>query len=331
MTLSDRAALRQAFVAASGRSGATLSPLAADASFRSYHRVQYHGEGTVLMDAPPPKEDIRPFCAIAQRLTDLGLSAPTMLSKDPDLGFLLLEDFGNGTFTTLLRQGADETALYDLAVDTLIDLHSKPHAADDLEGYVLPEYTTELYLTEAGLLPDWYAPANGVKLSPEDRVAYDAAWREVLPALEDLPKTLVLRDFHVDNLMQLPGRDGVASCGLLDFQDAVRGPTLYDFMSLMEDARRDIDSALILQMQEKYYNSVQDIEKDKFYEGWAILSAQRHAKVIGIFTRLSARDNKPSYLVHIPRVWRLLENALEHPSLAPVAAWFSMHIPPSVR
>ena len=163
-----------------------------------------------------------------------------------------------------------------------------------------------------------------------------AAWRDCLtPALADAP-TLVLRDYHVDNLMWLTGRDGVAACGLLDFQDAVAGPRAYDLMSLLEDARRDIDTALTADMLARYRAAFPDLEapgpgRDAFDTVYAVLAAQRHAKVIGIFTRLCRRDAKADYLVHIPRVWRLLERNLADPALAPVRDWFERHVAPDRR
>ena len=145
------------------------------------------------------------------------------------------------------------------------------------------------------------------------------------------PWTLVLRDYHVDNLMILDGRESIARCGLLDFQDAVRGPTAYDLMSLLEDARRDIPGELKDAMLARYYDGVGDLERGGFEAAFSVLAAQRHAKVIGIFTRLCLRDAKPAYLAHIPRVWRLLESALAHPSLAGLAAWLDAHVPPAGR
>jgi len=181
------------------------------------------------------------------------------------------------------------------------------------------------------LLPEWFLPMVGIEISKEARAAFDTAWQAVLPITEALPKTLVLRDFHVDNLMRLQGRDGVAACGLLDFQDAVVGPHLYDVRSLLEDARRDIDPNILEKEKNRYLKSVQDIDYETNLTGWAVLAAQRHTKVIGIFARLQARDNKPQYLGHIPRVWRMLETALNHPYLKPVATWFETHVPKHVR
>ena len=168
--------------------------------------------------------------------------------------------------------------------------------------------------------------------APDDvRDAYRNAWLAVLKGLHGQPPTLVLRDYHVDNLMILDGRQGIARCGLLDFQDAVRGPRAYDLMSLLEDARREVGDDLKDAMLDRYLDAFPDLGRPGFEAAFAILAAQRHAKVIGIFTRLSRRDAKPAYLVHLPRVWRLLENALTHPVLAPVAAWFDTHFTPDKR
>jgi aminoglycoside/choline kinase family phosphotransferase len=141
----------------------------------------------------------------------------------------------------------------------------------------------------------------------------------------------VLRDFHVDNLMRLAARSGLAACGLLDFQDAVAGPAAYDLMSLLEDARRDVSPALRADVLARYRSGVDAMEWNSFERAYAVLAAQRHAKVIGIFTRLCRRDGKPAYLVHIPRVWRLLERALQERVLFPVARWFERHLPGSAR
>ncbi|MYF07949.1 MAG: phosphotransferase, partial [Rhodospirillaceae bacterium] len=148
---------------------------------------------------------------------------------------------------------------------------------------------------------------------------------------EAAPPTLVLRDYHVDNLMELPGRAGVAACGLLDFQDALIGSPAYDLVSLVADARRDIRPALRDAMVERYLAAFPALDRADFLAAAAMLSAQRNCKIIGIFTRLMARDGKQAYLQHIPRVWRLLEADLAHPALAPVRAWLDKAVPPALR
>jgi aminoglycoside/choline kinase family phosphotransferase len=311
------------FLEASGWGGRAAEPLAGDASFRRYYRLAGHSRSAVLMDAPPPHEDVGPFVFVAALLRELGLSAPEVLAEDHAEGFLLLEDFGDDTYTRLLKRGSDEPTLYTLAVDTLIALQ---RAAGTRVIPELPAYDWERLLAEAALLVDWYRPIAGAL-----RDEYLALWRAVLPeALVSLP-TLVLRDYHVDNLMLLPDRPGIQGCGLLDFQDAVTGPPGYDLVSLLEDARRDVPAALRRAMTERYLAAFPALDREAFLRSAAILAAQRNCKIIGIFTRLWRRDGKPQYLAHIPRVWRLLEQDLRHPALAPIARWLDRHLPRESR
>lgn len=323
--MTPRTDLMDRFQAFAGWGDAQRSLLAGDASFRKYYRLERGAERAVLMDAPAPQEDVRPFIAIANHLAAIGLSAPRILAEDVAAGFLLLDDLGDDTYTRLLADGADERALYALAVDVLGELHRHPAPIQ------APPYDDQRLLTEAGLLPDWFLPAVGAAVPELARAAWDDAWRALLPVARAVPEVLVLRDYHVDNLMIVPGRDGLAACGLLDFQDAVRGPLTYDAMSLMEDARRDIDPALVAAMKDRAFTAAEGVSREDFEASWAVLAAQRHAKVIGIFTRLWKRDGKPLYLQHIPRVWRLLEAACAHPAVAPVAAWLDAHVPADVR
>src|SRR6266446_7621873 len=312
-----------AFLDASGWGGFALVPLAGDASFRRYYRVGGNGRRAVLMDAPPPQEDVGPYVAVAALLRNFGLSAPEVLAEDRGEGLLLLEDFGDDTYTRLLERGADEPGLYALAVDTLVAMQ----CAAELRGIPgMPPYDTERLLAEAALLVDWYRP-----LAAGLRDEYLALWRAVLPLAMVFPPTLVLRDYHVDNLMLLPDRPGVRGCGLLDFQDAVTGPPSYDLVSLLEDARRDVSASLRRAMTERYLAAFPELDRSEFLRSAAILAAQRNCKILGIFTRLWQRDGKPQYLAHIPRVWRLLEEDLRHPALARIGCWLHRHLPPDSR
>ncbi len=172
---------------------------------------------------------------------------------------------------------------------------------------------------------------TGAETPQPARAEYLEIWRRLLDHAHQTPPVLVLRDYHVDNLMLLEDRDGLAACGLLDFQDAVAGPRAYDLVSLLEDARRDIPPALVSDMKARYLAAFPGLDREIFEASYAVLGAQRHAKVIGIFTRLCRRDGKPDYLQHIPRLWRLLENGLEHPALGPMRDWFDRHVPPEMR
>jgi aminoglycoside/choline kinase family phosphotransferase len=317
----------RAFLAATDWRDARRDPLPGDASFRRYERLVDGPAPALLMDAPPPEEDVRSFVRIARHLTHLGLSAPAIHAADEDRGLLVLEDFGDDTYTRLLGADEDETALYELATDTLIALHQ----AADAAIIDVPPYDFEAYLREARLLTDWFLPAMDAAPDAIALAAYEAAWQALLPLANAVPKTLVLRDFHIDNLMALPNRMGVQRCGLLDFQDALIGSVAYDMISLLHDARRDVPAEIKRTMTERYLAAFPEIDPEGFAAAAAMLSAQRNCKIIGIFTRLSRRDGKPGYLGHIPRVWRLLEDDLAHPALRPLADWLNHHAPSPLR
>jgi N-acetylmuramate 1-kinase len=326
--MAERAAAIAAFLSNAGWHSSERRKLAGDASFRRYERLTLAGRRAILMDAPPPQEDVRPFVAVAALLRRLGLSAPAILARDEPNGLLLIEDLGDDTYTRLLAEGADEAALYALAVDVLIHLQRRfdPLAA------TLPNYDEERLLAEAVLLVDWFLPAaTGAPLPADWRASYIDSWRQVLPLAATAQPTLVLRDYHVDNLLLLPQRRGVAACGLLDFQDAVVGPASYDLVSLLEDARRDVPRDVATAMIERYFAGFPGIDRARFMTSYAVLGAQRSCKIVGIFTRLWKRDGKPQYLGHLPRVWRLIEQDIHHPALAPVADWLARHVPPDCR
>ncbi len=327
--MAEREPLIAAFLAASGWGDAARFPLQGDASFRRYCRLARNGTTAMLMDAPPPQEDVRPYLAVARALHALDLSAPAILAADEAAGLLLIEDFGDDTYTRLLAGGADEAALYALAVDVLVALHRRfaPEAAPGL-----PSYDDERLLNEAALLVDWYLPAVSGRPTPSSlRRSYLDLWRGLFSVLRAVPSSLVLRDYHVDNLMRIPGRAGLAACGLLDFQDAVLGPVSYDLVSLLEDARRDVPSAIVAAMRARYAAAFPALDPVAFDASYAALGAQRNCKIVGIFTRLYRRDGKLRYLAHIPRVWRLIEEDVRHPALAPLRDWLDGHIPCELR
>lgn len=325
MDEAQRDHLRQTFLQAEGWGEAAQAPLPGDASNRRYIRLTLDGAQAMLMDAPPPTEDIRPFTTIARHLAAHGFSAPKILAEDETNGFLVLEDFGDDTFTNVLAKGEAESSLYELATDTLASLHAKP-----VPDHVAP-YDDERLLMETALLVDWFLAVQDIDITSEARTAYDEAWVELFKRVHEGPKTLVLRDYHVDNLMRLNDRPGTQACGLLDFQDALAGHPAYDLMSLLEDARRDVDQQLQTRMKDRYHAQVGTEDRASFDVAYAILAAQRHAKVIGIFTRLHRRDGKAQYLKHMDRLWRLLEQSLDHQDLATLKAWFDRYVPKDKR
>lgn len=311
------------FVSRAGWSGAGVHPLPGDASFRRYFRlVREGGESAMLMHAPPPHEDPAPFLHVAHWLNERGMRAPAILAEDAAAGWVLTEDFGNDRMRDWLDdQPQDERAAYEAAVEALAVLHRLP------PGPFAP-YDMAVYQREAALLTEWWCPAQGLAV---DGGAYAAAWAEVLaPVLaRQNPGVTVLRDYHAENIMLLGGK-ATAPQGLIDFQDALVGHPAYDLVSLLQDARRDVDVNLETAMLVHYAHHA-GIDDDDFIADYATLGAQRNAKIVGIFTRLNARDGKPRYLALIPRVWAALERDLAHPALAPVARWFDANIPEELR
>jgi len=207
----ERAERRQAFLAEAGWGAAERRLLAADASFRHYDRLTGRDGTAVLMDAPPDKEPVTPFLTVAATLQELGLSAPRILAADAKQGFVLLEDFGDRTFTQVLAAGGDEPALYRLALDLLVALQKRwtPELGEGLKPYDM-----ETLLAEARLLVDWFLPAiTGRPTDPEVSRRYLEAWRESLAEVAAVREVMVLRDYHVDNLMLLPGRPGPVPAG----------------------------------------------------------------------------------------------------------------------
>lgn len=310
------------FLARVGWGGAQVLPLAGDASFRRYFRVVDGARQAVLMDAPPPHEDPRPFIHVAEYLTGIGLSAPAILARDLDQGLLLIEDFGS----VRMRETVDaditlEPSVYAGVVDVLIELHR--HAPPP----GLKTHGLDQWLEEVCLFPDWYCPVVGLDV---DREAFLAAWREVLAPVDAQGQTVTeLRDYHAENIMLLGDREGVDRFGLLDFQDALVGHPAYDLVSMLEDARRDVTPAVEADQLARYMAETgQGADFEAAY--WA-LGAQRNTRILGVFVRLWKRDGKPHYTEFQPRMWGLVERNLARPELAPVRAWFDASVPPEKR
>jgi aminoglycoside/choline kinase family phosphotransferase len=309
-----------AFLTRAGWGSARIEPLAGDASFRRYFRVIDGDRRAVLMDAPPPHEDPRPFLSVARHLCAQGFAAPAILAENLDEGLVLLEDFGDTRMREMLDAGqVDETATYAATVALLAELHRHPPAT-------LPPYSRFELHREAGLLTEWYCPAVGLKVDVE---GYRAAWDTAFDRIDDAPPVTVLRDYHAENIMLRDGLVGHARLGLLDFQDALVGHPAYDLVSMLQDARRDVPVDIETKMLIEYQRLAHP--GPAFLDSYAILGAQRNAKIVGIFTRLWQRDGKPRYLDFLPRVWSYLERDLAHPALAEVNAWFDANIPADRR
>ena len=305
------------FLTTHGYPDASVTLVAADASFRRYFRASADdGRSVVVMDAPPPHEDPKPFIDIARYLVDHGFRAPLIQAVDLHRGLVLIEDFGDQQIRQHLDVSPnDAETIYRAAIDVLVRLSTTPVA-------VLPPYDEAAYLREVKLLNEWYLPAMGLAV---DVTEYEALWRRALVPVAGNQSVTVLRDYHAENIMLLPNGEQ----GIIDFQDALIGHPAYDLVSLLQDARRDVDPALEQQML-AYYQASTSASAD-FGLHYALLGAQRNTKIIGIFTRLWKRDGKDRYLNFLPRMWGLLERDLAHPGLIELKNWFDDNIPHGIR
>ena len=304
----DRTFLIQEFLKENNITNYQLQKIAGDASFRHYFRVICGQVSFIVMHAPPAKEDIQPFCKIANWLVEQKFSAPKIFAINQERGLLLLEDFGDESYRKAIEKGKDEIDLYQGAVDLLVDLQKINPPQD------LPIYDENLLLKEVMLFIEWYLPEIIKKQINAKQIGeFQNIWLDLFSKLSS-PKNLVLRDYHSDNLMVLTNRDGVKKVGLLDFQDAVIGSSAYDLVSLLEDARRPVGKALQQKMLQHYIKQSQCDEK-QFITDYQILSLQRNIKIVGIFSRLSVRDHKENYLKFLPIVFEYIHHRLQDHSL----------------
>jgi N-acetylmuramate 1-kinase len=297
-------------------SDAEREPLTGDASARTYFRLRIGSQTAILMDASRIREIVTPFIQINRHLHQLGFSVPEIIARDDKNGFLLLEDFGDETFSRLLENQFEPEKLFALATDVLIALHKSRRAIPkDLRSY-----HPQKMLEDVELFLEWHP------VSEKGKTEFQTVWLDVLRLAHQVPASLLLRDYHAANLMLLPKRKGVRRAGLLDFQDAYQGPVTYDLVSLLEDARRDLPSGLKEKMLARYLAHFPNLDRNAFGTSLAILAALRHTRVLAIFEKLSRRERKHDYKkFHSPRVERMLQEALRHPKLSGVKQWFARY------
>ncbi len=317
----DRRASSQAFLTANGWGAAERRFLAGDASDRSYDRLTRKGETAVLMDAPPGTgDDPATFVAIASHLRTIGLSAPKLLAQDLSQGFLLIEDLGDSLFARVVDATPErEAGLYEAAAGVLVHLHRHPAPNG------LPDLTALEWAEAASFALEWYAyAATGLRA---DKTAFVAALTAALQQHADGPRVMILRDYHAENLLDLPQRSGVAAVGLLDFQLAQMGQPEYDLVSLLQDARRDVSADVAAYVTTQFVDTTgRDLAA--FNAAYAVLGAQRALRILGVFARLCLVAGKPNYLRLMPRVWAQLQSNLAHPALADLRRICATLLPP---
>lgn len=319
----DTAAI--AFLARNGQGDARLLALSGDASPRRYWRLA--GAGLLLMEDRGNPAGFASYLRVARHLNALGLSAPEVAAADPAECLALIEDWGDATYANRLAAGASEEALYALAVDALVHLHRHPEGARiDRPPFDGPRLLREL----REVFCDWLVPALDPGIDREGFAQrFLALWQEALAPVASRHDSLVLRDFHIDNLLELDGRAGVRRCGLLDFQDAVLGCAEYDLVSLLQDARRDLAPGLEERMLARYIAAAPPGAggPDEICARYYLLGAQRHARICGVFVRLCLRDGKPGYLRWLPRVLGQFEAAMKGARLGAIAGFLDDELP----
>lgn len=294
---------------------ARIAPASSDASFRRYFRVWYDDQTRIVMDAPPDKEDCRPFIAIAQALRELGLNAPEILGQDLDRGLLLLTDLGSRPYLAEL-DARSVTGLYGDALQALARLQ----VGGDLDSPLLPPYDAALLLREMELFREWFLGRQlGLALREDEQRILDRAFALLAASALEQPQVWVHRDYHSRNLMITD----LGNPGVLDFQDAVVGAVTYDLVSLLRDCyiawpRRQVESWALEHRARLRALGMSGLEDaDQFLRWFDLMGAQRHLKAVGIFARLNLRDGKSGYLHDIPRTLAyLLEVASRYPELA---------------
>ncbi|MFC2970006.1 aminoglycoside phosphotransferase family protein [Acidimangrovimonas pyrenivorans] len=316
----DRAALSAAFLEAAGWGDAARAFLAGDASARSYDRLTRGDKTAVLMDAPPEGGvDVGAFARIARHLRTLELSAPRILAEDIGNGLLLVEDLGDDIYARIIeRFPAREYPLYSAATDLIGFLQSQPAPAG------LPVYDSAKMGEAVSPIAEFYAAT--VTGTAQDPAPLQSAMTAALARLAPGADVMLLRDYHAENLIWLPQRDGIEKVGLLDFELACMGHPAYDLVSLLQDARRDVSEETEEAMIWRFTGfTKRDLEP--FQAAYAAQGAQRNLRIVGIFARLALRDGKTRYLSMIPRVWGYVQRNLAHPELAELAELVAQTVP----
>ncbi|MBX8825673.1 tRNA (adenosine(37)-N6)-threonylcarbamoyltransferase complex ATPase subunit type 1 TsaE [Ochrobactrum sp. SFR4] len=337
----------RSFLGKSGRHHASRRYLLGDASPRGYELITSDSGTEILMNAPampydPPVKDGRPyrqiahlaenmdaFVAMSRLLSEKGFRVPEMRAINLDRGFLLMEHLG--TEGVLDSEGKPLAERYVAAARMLAHLHQHDWPQDitinEDRTHHLHVFDRDAMLIEAELLPVWYLPyCQGEPASADQVQSFEQAWDSVFKNLEHAEYNLLMRDYHSPNILWQEKDEGIDRLGIIDFQDAMIGPSAYDLASLAMDARVTIADDLQDQIVAAYCDERRKLAKafdqEVFRSAYAIMAAQRNTKILGIFVRLFKRDGKPAYLQHLPRIQAYAARALQHPSLAPVRKWY---------
>lgn len=360
--MSDREQQRLDFLKAAGLADAARAPLPGDASTRRYERLTTpDGRTLMLMDQAPSAESppadpawtpdrrraegwnatarlsagrIEAFAAVAAHLRSLGLSAPDIVAVDAAVGLAVLEDFGDDLFARVIETGEPEEPLYLAAVEALAALHAAetPEVLSGPAGdWPLQVYDAVALKGGADLFVEWMPRLEpGLRFSDQALAEWDDAWAGLVQHAERTATVMAHRDFHAENLIWLPRREGVARVGMIDFQDAVRAHPSWDLHSLLQDARRDVSPALEARALDRYFALRPEVDRAEFLRDYAGLAALNEARILGVFARLIVRDGKPRYRAFMPRMWAHLDANVRRAG-QPLYEWFANHVPQELR
>jgi aminoglycoside/choline kinase family phosphotransferase len=360
---SEREAAKAAFLMANGYGDARRSLMSGDASTRVYERLHLaDGTSRIFMDQPPRAETapcppaatreerialgfnaayrlasgrVDAFVACARYLTSLGLSAPEVEAFDAVQGLAVLEDLGDDLYAEHIAAKGDEAQLYDAAIDALTVLHAaRPPEVLAFDGVRWPLLTyDDLALVSAADLFMQWLPKLRPAFAPDAAALaeWEALWAPIRARGEATAEVFCHRDYHAENLIWLPDREGPARVGLIDFQDAVRANRMWDLSMLLHDARRDVSPEREAAALDRYFAAYPGLDRRQLLADYHALGALNVARIIGIFARLVVRDGKPKYEGFLPRLWRYLDSCLADPSMAGMKAWFDRHVPAEAR
>jgi aminoglycoside/choline kinase family phosphotransferase len=360
---SDREAEKAEFMQIHGFGAARREALSGDASTRAYERLHLDGGTTLIfMDQPPALESapclpgwtaeerrasgynalarlaagrVDAFVCTAAWLREQGLSAPAILASDPPRGLAVLEDLGDDLFARLIEAGADEAPLYDAAIEALVRLH-EVEPPDVLQhagsSWPLLAYDEVALQTADNLFVEWLPRLKtGLAFDAGALADWDALWAPVRAHGAQGAHVFCHRDYHAENLIWLPDRQGAQRVGLLDFQDAVKAHPAWDMSMLLHDARRDVSAQREQACLDLYFRLRPDIDGGQFLADFHTLGALNIVRILGIFARLVTRDGKPRYAAMMPRLWGYLDRCLADPANAPLKAWLDAHVPAEAR
>lgn len=289
-----------------------IEPIAQDASSRQYYRIKTPNTTYMLMDCPPEHYSTKPFEKVSEWLLAQNFSAPQIFHKDTENGFLLLEDFGDTTLQLILKSNPKK--YYMCTMDLLIALHKITPPS------WLQLYSKEMMLKELEIFTDYY-----LDISADAKKEYLELWSKALDIVPNLQNTVILRDYHVQNLMYIEKRNGINSLGILDFQDAVIGSPIYDIVSILEDAREEVNFNFADEMLKYYLSQTKNISEEEAKLSYDLLGAQRNLRILGVFARKQVRDGSDAYLKFIPRVEAYVKRDLQNPALAEIKEWHQIH------